>query len=74
MQTNTAVQTAREIPATPPHPRSASWRRLVEDALAEDVPTGDVTTELVIAPDARGAARIEARASLVVCGMEVARE
>ena len=41
-------------------------------AVAEDLGSGDVTTPLVVASDRCGAARIEAREPLVVCGLEVA--
>jgi nicotinate-nucleotide pyrophosphorylase (carboxylating) len=47
---------------------------LVDLALDEDVGPGDVTSELSIPADASGAARIEARQRLVVCGLFVARE
>jgi nicotinate-nucleotide pyrophosphorylase (carboxylating) len=46
---------------------------LVEWALAEDIRSGDVTTQSVVPPEARGRARIEARERLVVCGLELAR-
>ncbi len=48
--------------------------RLVEFALDEDIGPGDATTALVIEPDREGDAIIEARQSLVVCGLEVAAE
>jgi nicotinate-nucleotide pyrophosphorylase (carboxylating) len=46
----------------------------VELALGEDIGPGDATTALVIEPGREGAAIIEARESLVVCGLEVAAE
>jgi nicotinate-nucleotide pyrophosphorylase (carboxylating) len=46
---------------------------LVEWALAEDVRSGDVTSQSVLAPDASGRARIEAREPLVVCGLALAQ-
>ena len=55
-------------------PPRASWLPLVEAALAEDVGPGDATTLALIAPQARGSARLEARQPLVVCGSEIARE
>jgi len=58
-------------PALPPH---ASWSDLVARALAEDIGTGDLTSNLVLSADATGRACIEARHELVVCGLEVARE
>jgi nicotinate-nucleotide pyrophosphorylase (carboxylating) len=57
----------------PALPAAHLWRPLLELALAEDLGTGDVTSELVIAPGRRGRARLEAREPLVVCGLELAR-
>lgn len=54
-------------------PALQSWQTLLELALAEDIGPGDVTSRLVIAPSARGTARIEARQPLVVCGLFAAR-
>ena len=56
-------------PALPP---GHCWLPLVRMAIAEDVRAGDVTSELVLSPDARGRAVIEARQELVACGLEVA--
>jgi nicotinate-nucleotide pyrophosphorylase (carboxylating) len=56
-----------------PPPR-ATWLPLVEAALAEDLGPGDATSLALIEPDQKGEARLEARAELVVCGLEVARE
>jgi len=64
---------ARPVPAAAAPP-AATWHPLVELALAEDVGSGDVTSRVSLAPDARGAARIEAREACVVCGLAVARE
>ncbi len=58
----------------PPLPPAHTWTPLVELALAEDLRSGDVTSRLVIAEDAGGRGRIEARSPLVVCGLEVAAE
>ncbi len=52
-------------------PPEASWRPLLELALAEDIGPGDVTSRLVLAREARGHARIESRQSLVVCGLRL---
>jgi len=60
------------MPPNPPPP--AAWHPLVELALAEDVGPGDATSLAVLPRDARGRARIEARESLVVCGLFVAAE
>jgi nicotinate-nucleotide pyrophosphorylase (carboxylating) len=57
---------------TPP-PVSA-WRDLVERALREDLGAGDATSTCVFAPDRLGAARIEARQDLIVCGLPMAHQ
>lgn len=57
-------------PLEPPPPRL--WRGLLRLALEEDLGPGDVTTALVVEPGRRGEAVIEARESLVVCGLDVA--
>lgn len=56
----------------PPLPPRASWQPLLERALAEDVGSGDVTTDAIIPADARGAAHLVARRPLVACGLAVA--
>jgi nicotinate-nucleotide pyrophosphorylase (carboxylating) len=58
-------------PVELPPPRT--WRALVERALDEDIGPGDVTSAVVIPPDAQAPGVIEARQDLVVCGLEVAR-
>jgi nicotinate-nucleotide pyrophosphorylase (carboxylating) len=58
----------------PTLPPAETWLPLVEFALDEDIGPGDATTPLVIEPGREGAAIIEARESLVVCGLEVAAE
>jgi nicotinate-nucleotide pyrophosphorylase (carboxylating) len=55
-------------------PPRATWLPLVEAALAEDIGPGDATSLALLSPDDRGAAVLEARAELVVCGLELARE
>jgi nicotinate-nucleotide pyrophosphorylase (carboxylating) len=45
---------------------------LVEQALAEDLGGGDVTSNAVIAADATGEAVVEARQVLVACGLPIA--
>jgi len=55
-----------------PLPAEATWLPLVERALGEDLGTGDVTSEAVIPADAKDQAVIEARQTLVVCGLPVA--
>jgi nicotinate-nucleotide pyrophosphorylase (carboxylating) len=59
------------LPALPP---AETWLPVVELALAEDLGPGDATTALLIEPGRAGDAVIEARQSLVVCGLEVASE
>jgi len=56
----------------PPLPPAHTWAPLLEAALAEDLRSGDVTSELVIEASATGSGRIEARQPLVVCGLELA--
>jgi nicotinate-nucleotide pyrophosphorylase (carboxylating) len=60
------------VVAVPPHPPLATWGPLVERALLEDVGHGDVTSALVLPPEATLRAVIEAREPLVVCGLRVA--
>lgn len=57
----------------PALPARSSWLPLVERALAEDVGSGDVTSNSVLGEDARGEAVLEARARLVVCGLPIAK-
>ncbi|HKE12037.1 MAG TPA: carboxylating nicotinate-nucleotide diphosphorylase [Myxococcota bacterium] len=59
---------------TPPVlPAEWGWRDLVWRSLAEDIGAGDVTSTLVIPASQRGAAVIEARERLRVCGLAVVR-
>ncbi|MFI5320116.1 MAG: carboxylating nicotinate-nucleotide diphosphorylase [Myxococcota bacterium] len=53
-----------------PHP--SSWTPLVERALAEDLGSADVTSNACLPASLEVEAEIEARAPLVVCGLEVA--
>ncbi len=55
-------------------PSRATWIWLVEAALAEDIGPGDATSQALLAPDALGEAQLEARAAIVVSGLEIARE
>jgi nicotinate-nucleotide pyrophosphorylase (carboxylating) len=48
-------------------------QELAQQALAEDVGRGDVTSALTVPPEARAAGRFVAREPLVVAGLEVAR-
>jgi nicotinate-nucleotide pyrophosphorylase (carboxylating) len=54
-------------------PAPATWLPLVERALAEDLGSGDATSNAVLAADATCEAVVEARARLVVCGLPVAQ-
>ncbi len=56
-------------PALPPE---QTWYPLVELAINEDIGAGDATTPLVVEAGRQGAAIIEARQPLVVCGLEIA--
>jgi nicotinate-nucleotide pyrophosphorylase (carboxylating) len=58
------------VNANPPHP--SSWLPLVERALAEDLGSGDVTSNACLPDTLVVEAEIEARAPLVVCGLDVA--
>ena len=49
-------------------------RKLIEDALREDIGSGDVTTLAIVDNDRVGIARAIAKADTVVAGMEVFRE
>ena len=55
-------------------PPLSTWQPLLDLSLAEDGGPGDVTTNLVIGPDAKGRARLEARQDLTVCGLFVVGE
>lgn len=51
------------------HLLSPQLRTSIRTFVAEDIGRGDRTTEAVVPPDARGRARIEARAGFVVAGL-----
>ena len=53
---------------------TSSVRDIVERALVEDLGHGDVTTDALIPPDARGQASVVVKADGVVAGLEVALE
>ena len=53
---------------------TSSIRDIVERALAEDMGHGDVTTDALIPPDARGRAAVVAKADGVIAGLDVAIE
>jgi len=52
----------------------STYRRLVREALAEDVGPGDVTTAAVVPADARMSGAIVANMPCVIAGLDVARE
>ncbi len=56
--------------ATLPHP--SAWASLVERALAEDLGSGDVTSNACLPESLRIEVEIEAREPIVVCGLAVA--
>lgn len=51
-----------------------AYRDLVTRSLSEDIGAGDVTSALVITADARGRGVMIAKSSLVLAGMDLARE
>ena len=55
-------------------PPRETWVWLVEAALAEDLGSGDVTSQALIRADLSSAAHLEVRESSILAGMEVARE
>lgn len=57
---------------TPALPPRSTWLPLLERALAEDVGSGDVTTDAVVPEGASGEAVVVARRPLVACGLAVA--
>ena len=46
---------------------------LIDLALDEDAPSGDLTSEAIFTPEHRSEARIEAREPLTICGLDIAR-
>lgn len=66
-----SVRTGSAHPA--PRLDPARWQPLLEAALAEDIGSGDVTSEIIFDASERARARIEARERLVVCGVAIAR-
>jgi len=56
-------------PALPPE---RTWLPILALAVNEDIGVGDATTPLVVEAGRQGSAIIEARESLVVCGLEIA--
>jgi nicotinate-nucleotide pyrophosphorylase (carboxylating) len=54
--------------------RAEDVQRVVAVALAEDVASGDVTTDMIVAEDARAEAALLVKEPGVVCGLPVAEE
>ncbi|MCF8067688.1 MAG: carboxylating nicotinate-nucleotide diphosphorylase [Desulfobacterales bacterium] len=52
----------------------SSVQYLIELAFQEDIGSGDITTDSVIAPDAEGTGRIVAKESMIIAGLDLARE
>ena len=48
--------------------------RMIDIAIEEDLGSGDLTSDAVLSDDLTGKAVIEARETLVCCGLEIARE
>ncbi len=61
----------RIVVLTQPAPPLEALRRAVEEALAEDVGTGDATSEAVVPADAVCTAEIRLQEPGVVCGLDV---
>jgi nicotinate-nucleotide pyrophosphorylase (carboxylating) len=53
---------------------SFQTEKLIQMALQEDIGTGDVTTDHLIAPDAKGFGRMIAKEPITLCGLDVARQ
>ncbi len=53
-------------------PPSSTWAALLDHALTEDLGIGDATSQAVLDPFLKISSRLEARESLVVCGLELA--
>jgi nicotinate-nucleotide pyrophosphorylase (carboxylating) len=66
----TKVRSTESQRALPP----SAYRELVARALAEDIGSGDVTTEATVSSDARGQGVLVAKSALVLAGLAVAAE
>ena len=58
----------------PPAPDPAGYRELVGRALAEDIGSGDVTSDAIVPADRRARATLVAKRDCVVAGLDVTRE
>ena len=54
-------------------PATFLLRPYVQNALSEDIRSGDITTQALVPADISGAAHLNARENGVVCGVELAR-
>ncbi len=54
-------------------PATFLLRPYVQNALSEDIRSGDITTQAMVPAEIRGDARLNARENGVVCGVELAR-
>ncbi|QTA83680.1 putative nicotinate-nucleotide pyrophosphorylase [Desulfonema limicola] len=50
-----------------------SIKNLIKTAMEEDIGSGDITTDNIIAPDMTGSGEIIAKESLVIAGLDIAR-
>jgi nicotinate-nucleotide pyrophosphorylase (carboxylating) len=50
---------------------SLQIKQIIESALAEDIGTGDITTEATVSPKKKGRARAIAKADFVIAGLDV---
>ncbi|MEO0078093.1 MAG: carboxylating nicotinate-nucleotide diphosphorylase [candidate division WOR-3 bacterium] len=55
-------------------PATQTVRRLVRDALAEDLGPGDVTSRMIVPAQQNARARLVARGSGVLCGIDICRQ
>ena len=58
----------------PPAPDPAGYRELVGRALAEDIGSGDVTSDAIVPTDRQARATLMAKRDCVVAGLDVTRE
>ncbi len=62
----------RQLAETCVRPKLNDVEELIDRALAEDVGDGDLTTRILVPPDARATARIEQKEPGVIAGLDVA--
>ncbi len=54
--------------------KKLSVRKIIKQALKEDIGTGDITTALCIPPEKKGKATIFSKQNGVLCGIDIAKE